>query len=719
MRVYGDRGMETDFYIPEPKGFSICALEILRGCSCGRILKPGVYPFDDLLRFNPDGSINGLNNSKVPKDFFGPNITVHAIVGENGSGKSSLLDLMYRLINNFSFMLELGMHKSAGAMKLCYVQGLRMNLYFMINGQKGVLRAFDDRMSFQYADYEQLLSFQRVESNESQRVIFDNINIKNEVVKEATITAPVARMAEVARRFFYTIVSNYSVQSYVDDDYANEKTLIEYHPELEEGKGGRKQISRKVIERQEDDVWIHNIFHKNDGYRTPIVLNPYREEGTLDMSKEYRLAIYRLSSIFLKARQLGIDLLEDYTFDVVRYTYDAHSVERKFEKQFYRKVRHHQEWASMLDISGNILTKPNSIACQILEGLGLAKRTDLEVPLVRDACLYMVYKVLSIASKYPSYYEYEDFGDIESYLQTTDDIRTPELLTSLLEAIEKDRSHITLKYRQMKRFLELVKKEPAIVTVLERTFSYTQYINALLENRVWEKYPRNMQDILESLPPAIFNIDIWLSKKENQEVLNLRHMSSGERQFLFTCSTFIYHLLNLKSVHEYKRVRYRCMNLVLDEVEICFHPEYQRKFIKKLIDLLIKLRLNYKCSLNIILATHSPFILSDIPRQNILYLENGKCVNDEIEVNPYAANVNDILHQSFFLKDSFMGEFALERMNHLMEDIDNLGRRKDGRREEELWQEINLIGDKFLKQQLSTYLKFRSNVNKYGKDTDR
>ena len=161
------------------------------------------------------------------------------------------------------------------------------------------------------------------------------------------------------------------------------------------------------------------------------------------------------------------------------------------------------------------------------------------------------------------------------------------------------------------------------------------------------------------------------------------------------------------------------MNLVLDEVEICFHPEYQRKFIKKLIDLLIKLRLNYKCSLNIILATHSPFILSDIPRQNILYLENGKCVNDEIEVNPYAANVNDILHQSFFLKDSFLGEFALERMNNLMEDIDNLGRRKDGRREEELWQEINLIGDKFLKQQLSTYLNFRSNVNKYGKDTDR
>lgn len=711
--------MGSEYITPEPRNFSICALEILKGCSCGRILKQGLYPFDDLMRFNPDGSFNGLNDSKVPKEFFGTNINVHAIVGENGSGKSSLLDLMYRIINNFSFMLELGMHKSAGAMKLCYVQGLKANLYFMLDGRKGEIHAYDDAMSFRYADYEQTLTFHRVEQNGGQRVIFDNISLRDEVVVEATITAPVARMAEVARRFFYTIVSNYSVQSYIDDDYANEKTLIEYHPELVEGKGGKKQISRKVIEREEGDVWIHNIFHKNDGYRTPIVLNPYREEGTLDMSKEYRLAIYRLSSIFLKARQLNIDLLDDYEFRTIEYTYDRLAVERKFEKLFYRKVNHHREWDQMLDIRENILTKPDSIACKILAELGLSDRTDLDEPLVIDACLYMIYKVLSIASKYPSYYEFEELGNIESYLQKTDDTRTPELLERLIDTIEKDHSHITVKFRQMKRFLKLVKKVPRVVKWFENTFDYDGYIRTLIEYGVWEKYPQNMQEILESLPPAIFNIDIFLIKKDENKELNLRHMSSGERQFLFTCSTFVYHLLNLKSVHEYKRVRYRCMNLVLDEVEICFHPEYQRQFVKKLIDQLIKLRLNYRCSLNIILATHSPFILSDIPRQNILYLENGECVNEKIEVNPYAANVNDILNQSFFLKDSFMGEFALMRVKNLMEDIDNYGKRRNGRNAEELKKEIDLIGDKFLKQQLTTYLSFRINVNKYGKNTDR
>ena len=72
--IHNNRNMGSEYITPEPRNFSICALEILKGCSCGRILKQGLYPFDDLMRFNPDGSFNGLNDSKVPKEFFGTNI---------------------------------------------------------------------------------------------------------------------------------------------------------------------------------------------------------------------------------------------------------------------------------------------------------------------------------------------------------------------------------------------------------------------------------------------------------------------------------------------------------------------------------------------------------------------------------------------------------------------------------------------------------------------
>ena len=59
------------------------------------------------------------------------------------------------------------------------------------------------------------------------------------------------------------------------------------------------------------------------------------------------------------------------------------------------------------------------------------------------------------------------------------------------------------------------------------------------------------------------------------------------------------------------------------------------------------------------------------------------------------------------------------RIKNLMEEIDNYGKRKNVRGEEELKKEIDLIGDKFLKQQLSSYLSFRININKYGKNTYR
>ena len=61
---------------------------------------------------------------------------------------------------------------------------------------------------------------------------------------------------------------------------------------------------------------------------------------------------------------------------------------------------------------------------------------------------------------------------------------------------------------------------------------------------------------------------------------------------------------------------------------------------------------------------------------------------------------------------------CLTRIKQLMDDIDKIGKRKIGRTEKELRQEIDLIGDKFLKQQLTTYLSFRISVNKYGKNTD-
>lgn len=110
------------------------------------------------------------------------------------------------------------------------------------------------------------------------------------------------------------------------------------------------------------------------------------------------------------------------------------------------------------------------------------------------------------------------------------------------------------------------------------------------------------------------------------------------------------------------------MLVILDETEICFHPDYQRTFISRLLKTIKHLEFNKYLNFHFLITTHSPFILSDIPVSNILYLSEGK-VEDSISggfINPFSANLNDILAQSFFLKeDGFIGEAAKDIIQSL------------------------------------------------------
>lgn len=102
-------------------------------------------------------------------------------------------------------------------------------------------------------------------------------------------------------------------------------------------------------------------------------------------------------------------------------------------------------------------------------------------------------------------------------------------------------------------------------------------------------------------------------------------MSSGERAF-----QNFFSWLNL--INEFKRiVSNRTFELphnlllLIDEVDLYMHPEWQQKFIKNLIEEINEQFQGH--SVQIVLATHSPLCLSDIPRENCIYLNrvNGQC----------------------------------------------------------------------------------------------
>ena len=71
-----------------------------------KVLSEWYYIFNERVRLNRDNRIELNPDYKDHTWYFGKKITVQAIVGPNGSGKSSLLELIYRVINNFSALVE-------------------------------------------------------------------------------------------------------------------------------------------------------------------------------------------------------------------------------------------------------------------------------------------------------------------------------------------------------------------------------------------------------------------------------------------------------------------------------------------------------------------------------------------------------------------------------------------------------------------------------------
>ncbi|GAB6075127.1 AAA family ATPase [Desulfurobacterium crinifex] len=105
--------------------------------------------------------------------------------------------------------------------------------------------------------------------------------------------------------------------------------------------------------------------------------------------------------------------------------------------------------------------------------------------------------------------------------------------------------------------------------------------------------------------------------------------------------------------------------LLLDEPDVFLHVEWQRKFIACLSRFLSLFDKNFQ----VIIATHSPFLVSDIPSSNIVLLtkDNGVKVEKFSEGDrTLAQNIYALLDKGFFLKVA-IGEFVRRKIVELFQ----------------------------------------------------
>lgn len=647
--------------------FSIDCLEILEGCPSAlcKNLKPGKkYFFNN--RYHETFSENEDSLIKKAPNFWGDHINVQAIVGKNGSGKSTSMELVYMLINNFSYMFERG-NDRPGAEPLFFVADLKASLYFTIakendSNQKCYLKCDGKDVILNAGSFEKKFT---IDENRS------DVQSKND--EQRGLSDP--EICSTVQNFFYTIVSNYAMQSLISCNYCRDVYI--HRKEEYTGEMGDKstiQWDEKIL----PSSWINPIFHKNDGYTRSIVLNPYRSNGVINMDTEFKLSVDRLIALMVKDGEI------DDKYSLESFEYENLNAEKEIElSRYYARLAPFKYFGDDLKAKlDKIVASVNqkdvnsyfeSFLADLPENLDFLKKITShwnlqitkESPKQKKLCLLYLYeKICKTVLQYSNYNVFVAYSHYEkngSYIE--DDKYTPlsdENTQKLFNQIENDKSHITLKIRRTLDFLKLDNSK-VIELCSTQKFDLKKYLTLFSVSGESE-----LDEIIEHLPPPIFSKKIILKNKETGAPIDYYQLSSGEHQKYQNLSTHLYHILNLISIQkanetsETKRAEYKNINLVFDEIEISFHPEYQRTILKTLLGMLTSRGLNKKCYINIFLLTHSPFILSDIPSSNILFLKEKEREND-FPKHSFAGNIGEMIYDSFFL-ESTIGAFAEEKI---------------------------------------------------------
>ena len=176
-------------------------------------------------------------------------------------------------------------------------------------------------------------------------------------------------------------------------------------------------------------------------------------------------------------------------------------------------------------------------------------------------------------------------------------------------------------------------------------------------------------------------IEVSIKDNKNIEIFDL---SQGERKS-FVDSLILFDFINSNE---------NCL-ILLDEPDLTIHPKWQKRYINDLINSFQ----NFHKKIHFVITSHSQFLLSDLPKENIVFLENAKQVNPFENKQTFGANIHTLLSHGFFMKDGLMGEFAKGKINDVHDFLTNLNTQSE-LTQSKAQSIINLIGEPILKKEL-------------------
>lgn len=146
------------------------------------------------------------------------------------------------------------------------------------------------------------------------------------------------------------------------------------------------------------------------------------------------------------------------------------------------------------------------------------------------------------------------------------------------------------------------------------------------------------------------------------QILNIKlpKMSEGQRVFLDMIAKTISAIYEIEPGDS--------LVLLIDEPDRALHPEMARNFLAVLLENVNECK---DRNIQIILSSHSPFIVTDILPEGVysIGIENGKrkIINNE---NTYATNIYYLLMDSFMLENTF-GEYSYRQITNIIQMLNS------------------------------------------------
>ncbi|MDO3423718.1 hypothetical protein QWT87_02380 [Chryseobacterium sp. APV1] len=666
--------------------FKLLAIRPLDGCNPKFLknLEEGrIYKFyNDYKFFNGEDRIDDFNykidiksikdierievKDTLPKDFFGKNINVSAIVGRNGSGKSTLIEVLIASIVSFSLKI-----KRDFIIPEDLYDEKSPNFFDNVSKIKSSLKNDLSKINIEFY----ILTNTNNLYEENKKIKFQG---RTEVIRQMRIKNGIFSFVDYSKNLNQKFLKGkeFEIDLLTDDEYKNHYSK---HHFLEDFVYSLIiNYSHYSFNNSEIGEWIKGVFHKNDGYQLPVVINPYRNNGNIDINIEKDLS---------KSRFL-INILKEKALRKINDTKEISHVYIKFNK---KKFLLSKEKQGDLRIDISYLEKIEILKI-ILDIFFQDEDNNILEIQDKNFFAYNLDYILLKLKKMTNYLVYEDFNDLfiennKNEIVTFKINFKKEKFKKYLKALYRDNSHNTDKFNQALFFIKTnyINEDKLVLEIddlVKLIIQGGKDVYKSTSQKQNENFRIDFNYNIRHILPSFFDLEYLFDKEYSDN--NFSNFSSGEKQIIFSIHSVLYHLRNIKSVtslhgdlesepKEFKKlIYYKNVNLIFDEIEIYAHPQFQKDLIKRFLDSLNAIDLRYEF-LNVLLITHSPFILSDIPKQNVLFLEvenNISIPKDFSMKNTFAGNISELLEDSFFL-NGLTGSFAKSKIEEVIIWLNN------------------------------------------------